>query len=278
MEQTVHHLLYRITCLVTSKYYIGIHSTKNTEDGYMGSGLLIGRSLRKHGVANHRFEVLERHLNRESLVLREIEVISEELLSDPLCLNIRPGGIGGGGWDRVNNDPILKRKAQERSQSVQARLRATDQEWCSRSQAILKKALESAREKAHTPEAVAKMKRTISERDRTRPRQGPQYDICWVNKGGEILKINKSELESYLSQGYSRGWGSRVPKYTRHTGTENYQKENNSQFGTCWITKDGSDKKIKKLELEAYLALGYRRGRSNGYVSLEEFRGLAQPG
>ncbi len=37
--------------------------------------------------------------------------------------------------------------------------------------------------------------------------------------------------------------------------------ETNSQFGTCWITKDGSNKKIKKEEIDTYQLDGWIRGR-----------------
>ena len=35
----------------------------------------------------------------------------------------------------------------------------------------------------------------------------------------------------------------------------------NSQYGTCWITMDGTNKKIKKEELDSYLAIGWVKGR-----------------
>jgi hypothetical protein len=37
--------------------------------------------------------------------------------------------------------------------------------------------------------------------------------------------------------------------------------ETNSQYGTCWITKEGINKKIKKEELETYLKEGWVKGR-----------------
>jgi hypothetical protein len=36
-----YHLLYRVKNEHTLKEYIGIHSTDNIEDGYMGSGTLL---------------------------------------------------------------------------------------------------------------------------------------------------------------------------------------------------------------------------------------------
>ena len=47
------------------------------------------------------------------------------------------------------------------------------------------------------------------------------------------------------------------------------QKEKNSQYGTCWITKDNENKKIKKEELETYLLLGWKKGR---YMNEKDYR------
>ncbi len=37
--------------------------------------------------------------------------------------------------------------------------------------------------------------------------------------------------------------------------------DKNSQFGTCYITKDNINKKIKKEELNNYLYIGWVQGR-----------------
>jgi len=34
--------------------------------------------------------------------------------------------------------------------------------------------------------------------------------MAWVNKNGEILKIRADDLDKYISNGYSRGRGSKV--------------------------------------------------------------------
>ena len=38
--------------------------------------------------------------------------------------------------------------------------------------------------------------------------------------------------------------------------------DKNSQFGTCWITKEGENKKIKKEQFEDYLNDGWIKGRN----------------
>jgi hypothetical protein len=40
-----------------------------------------------------------------------------------------------------------------------------------------------------------------------------------------------------------------------------YDGKNNPSYGTCWITKDGTNKKIKKEELETFLSQGWEKGR-----------------
>jgi len=90
-----YHYIYKTTCNVTRRFYIGMHSTSNLEDGYLGSGKRLRRSLYKHGKENHSKEILEFLPNREFLKLREKELINEDLLKDSLCMNLKEGGEGG---------------------------------------------------------------------------------------------------------------------------------------------------------------------------------------
>ncbi len=89
------HFIYKTVCTVTSKFYIGMHSTDNLHDDYLGSGKRLSRSIEKHGVAAHIRQVIEMCDSREALREREKQIITEELLNDPLCMNMRTGGDGG---------------------------------------------------------------------------------------------------------------------------------------------------------------------------------------
>jgi hypothetical protein len=90
-----YHYIYRTTCKVTGEYYIGIHSTDNLNDGYMGSGVLLKHSIKKHGVENHKHEILEFVSNRKMLSEVEKGVLTKEILEDIRCLNLKEGGDGG---------------------------------------------------------------------------------------------------------------------------------------------------------------------------------------
>ena len=87
------------------------------------------------------------------------------------------------------------------------------------------------------------------------------------DENGKAYRVNKND-ERYLSGMLTNFWAGR--KHTEeakqkmsqtHKANGNQQGEKNSQFGTCWITKDGINKKIKKKELEHYLPFGWLRGR-----------------
>ena len=94
-KEKKYHYIYKITCLRNERYYIGMHSTDNLEDGYMGGGKRIKNSVKKHGKDAHRKEILEFFENREDLRNREIQLVNEELLNDPMCINLNKGGDGG---------------------------------------------------------------------------------------------------------------------------------------------------------------------------------------
>ena len=103
-KEKKYHYIYKITCLKNGRYYIGMHSTYNLKDGYMGGGKRIKNSIKKHGKEAHIKEILEYFDNRESLKSREAELINEDLLRDPQCMNLQPGGGGG-----IINEEHLKK-------------------------------------------------------------------------------------------------------------------------------------------------------------------------
>ena len=89
-----HHIIYKTTCLVTGRWYIGMHSTDDLDDGYQGSGTFLWKSIKKHGKEKHVTVILEHLPDRHTLGLREEEILTKEFRADPLCMNFRSGGTG----------------------------------------------------------------------------------------------------------------------------------------------------------------------------------------
>jgi len=87
-----YHIIYKTTCTVTDRYYVGMHSTNDLNDRYLGSGKVLFHSIRKHGRHNHRYEILEHASTREELTQREKEIVNADLVADPNCLNLVQGG------------------------------------------------------------------------------------------------------------------------------------------------------------------------------------------
>jgi len=72
-----------------------MHSTSNLNDEYIGSGRRLWLSINKHGKENHTKEILEFLENRQALKDREHQLVNDDTLKDPMCMNLQPGGGGG---------------------------------------------------------------------------------------------------------------------------------------------------------------------------------------
>jgi len=95
-----YYYLYKITNLVNTKIYVGVHKTSNLEDGYMGSGKVINRAIEKHGIENFQKDVLEFFETAEAMYAREKEIVTDEFLLREDVYNLRRGGNGG--FDYIN--------------------------------------------------------------------------------------------------------------------------------------------------------------------------------
>jgi hypothetical protein len=209
------HYIYRTTCSVNGKYYIGMHSTDNMEDGYLGSGKRLWNSINYHGRENHTKEILEFCDTREELKKREEEIVNEQLLTEDLCMNLKIGGEGGFISDEhrlrfINGSKKTKHLGNERLKW----LRENDIEW-------LKKWSENI------TKGLVKWSKSGEYRNGF---QGKQHNEETKQRMSESMK--------------GKGKG-----------------ETNSQFGTCWITKGGENKKIKKELLTVYQIKGWIKGR-----------------
>ncbi len=94
------YTVYQITHRESGKVYIGKHQTLNIEDGYMGSGRLIRRAVKKYGREAFDKKILYVCETEAEMNAKEAELVTEEfcLLKD--TYNLCPGGDGG--WGYVN--------------------------------------------------------------------------------------------------------------------------------------------------------------------------------
>jgi len=90
-----YYIIYKTTNIINNNYYIGMHQTPNKDDGYLGSGLLLKRAIKKHGRENFKKEILFELKNKQQMVDKEKELVTNKETNDPNCYNIKLGGEGG---------------------------------------------------------------------------------------------------------------------------------------------------------------------------------------
>jgi len=93
MDKT-HHLLYRVTNTKNRKEYIGVHSTNNIYDGYMGSGTLLKKDIMSFGVHVFTREIIDVFETRKDLLVAESILVDAEYLKTANTYNIVYGGGG----------------------------------------------------------------------------------------------------------------------------------------------------------------------------------------
>lgn len=205
-KEKKYHFIYKTTNVLSGKYYLGMHSTDDLNDGYMGSGKRLRYSINKYGKENHKVEIVEFVETRAELKVREAEIVNLNEIAKEECINLCVGGTGGfisltgaikGG--KVSGDIIKKRIESDEDFKLKYQLNL----------------------------------------------------ISIVNKACEEGKYSKNKF--------------RKEKHSEETKQKMRKSKNvgssNSQFGTCWITKEGTNKKIKKEDLETYLNEGWVKGR-----------------
>tara|TARA_R110000868_G_scaffold76573_6_gene220181 strand:- start:11749 stop:12228 length:480 start_codon:yes stop_codon:yes gene_type:complete len=96
-----YHFIYKTTSKFNGKFYIGMHSTNDLEDGYMGSGTKLLKDIKQYGADRYTKEILEFAYSREELMKLESEILTEDVANNWYCLNKITGGI-----DYVKGTPV----------------------------------------------------------------------------------------------------------------------------------------------------------------------------
>jgi|688.fasta_scaffold331661_2 hypothetical protein len=214
-KQKKYHYIYKTINLKNGKYYIGMHSTDNLDDGYMGSGKNLKRSLNKHGKSNFKFEILEFLPDRESLVIRENQIVNEKLVKDSMSMNLKKGGLGG-----FINDTHKKKfiEASKKSRGIalkngrekQKKLRKENKSWTDSLKKNISNGLKRVNFNHNTflgKKHTNKSKKLISEKNSINQKgeKNSQYGTCWITNGKETKKIKKENIGEFLTLGWRKG-------------------------------------------------------------------------
>lgn len=99
-------ILYAIIKKDDGKYYVGQHTStdKNPMSNYWGSGAVIKKAIAKHGKDAFERVILAEAPDAETLNFLEQTLVSDQLINDPMCYNVRPGGQTAYNGNGSNSD------------------------------------------------------------------------------------------------------------------------------------------------------------------------------
>lgn len=106
-------VVYETTNLANGRKYIGCHKTNDLDDGYLGSGTLLKRAVKKHGEDKFTRNDLFIFSNEDDMFAKEKELITDDVLDSENYYNVNAGGNGG--FSHIHRDmdkyrPMFSRK------------------------------------------------------------------------------------------------------------------------------------------------------------------------
>lgn len=217
----MHYLIYKTTNNINGKIYIGCHATKNINDNYLGSGILLKRAIQKYGIENFTKEILECFDNPIDMFNMEVVLVNETFIIDENTYNVMIGGHGG--WKTINNNLTQKERKENRLvfKNRYNTKTITDEERLDKRKEIGRKNFVNKRGmfdpkyigtnksyffgKKHTEETKQKIGKANAKKQKGE--KNSQYGTCWVYSLDKKinLKIKKDELNSFLVKGWLKG-------------------------------------------------------------------------
>lgn len=204
------HYLYKTTCNITGRYYIGMHSTNNLDDGYLGSGRRLRASIRKYGEENHTKEILEFFDTRELLIEAEIKAITPDMINDNNCMNLMGGGTGG-----FISEEHQRHRSQCANKKLNEKLKYNPEFKENFSKAVsygvnqsylngrTGKNYYSWKGKNFSDEH--KQNISNAKKGTGKGEVNSQYGTKWINNGKINKKIDRNEINKYIGKGWFLG-------------------------------------------------------------------------
>ena len=209
-KQKLFHFIYKTTDVRNGNFYIGMHSTNNLDDGYIGSGTRLKHLIYKHGKDIFNMEILEFLPDRKSLRLRESEIVTSDLILEEKCMNLKPGGYGG-----FNNDTHQLKCSQAAGLKHAERMKKDDEYRKKYSDKLSKSGKKRHLEgklknftydwtgKKHSEESKKKM--SMIKKNVGLGETNSQFGTIWITKDNQNKKIKKDGLSTFLNEGWVKG-------------------------------------------------------------------------
>lgn len=277
-------VIYKVTNILDNKIYIGCHKTYNINDSYMGSGVNIKKAIKENGLDKFKKEILFVYDNELEMLEKEKELVNREFIKREDTYNI----IMGGSYS--TDDIVVVKDSDGNTFSVNIE----DPRYLSGELVGVTKGFFPAKDmdgNLHHIEksdprylngelvGISKGKVNVVDDDGNVInicKKDPRYlngDLKYFKTGKVVVMDNNGDIFTttkddprYLKGELSHIWKNKKHKEEskRKIGEANRISgigERNSQYGTCWITKNNINKKIKKDDLDNYINDGWIKGR-----------------
>lgn len=205
-------VVYKTINIINNRYYIGVHRTKNINDKYLGSGVLLKTAIKKYGRENFKKEILEIFDSYEEAFNKEREIVTLELIEEGECYNLHCGGDGN--WDSINYgklkhlhpssnwamaDPDIKQRMIEGGRKGFTHARQIKAKMIK--DGLLKN--DSFKGKKHSEEFKKRL--SIVMKEKQKGSRNSQYGTCWIYNDSQSKKIRKEELNNFIEAGWKKG-------------------------------------------------------------------------
>jgi hypothetical protein len=117
---------YRTVNIVNGNYYYGVRTLRKENDPYLGSGLRLKAAVKKYGKECFIREDLATFVTFEEALEWERVTITEEVLKDPKCYNLKPGGAGGSlPWSEKKKKEAVSKGSYKKTDETKEKLSQT---------------------------------------------------------------------------------------------------------------------------------------------------------
>lgn len=210
-----HNIFYKTTNLVNDKFYYGIHSTNNLNDGYIGSGKLLKKSIEKYGKENFIKEMLFDFATRKEASDYERLIVNLELIALEQCYNCKPGGDIEIISEKMSTWQIGKTVSESTKQKISETKR--------RRANLYRKNIENRRKNNngswHTEETKQKISNTLKGK------------YCGKNSSNFGKKRNEETLKKLSIGMKGKLTGEKNPMYGKHHTPESKRRMSQSRSG-----------------------------------------------
>ena len=190
------YTIYKITNTVNGKFYIGKHQTENLNDGYMGSGKLVKRAIKKYGLDKFKKEILVLCESEQEMDQKEMELVEV----GPHTYNLCEGGKGGFGY--INKSGFTNKGKSYIGFNKGMKPHSNTIEAVKTGHKNGKYKYDNMRGKHHTDMAKVKIGAANSKMVGSR---NSQYNTCWITDGLNARKISIDDIDIWLPKGFRLG-------------------------------------------------------------------------